>query len=233
MRARSATGFSPCQVGKEINVAEFSGEGIDRPGASNPDAGKFGAGCGQHGAQQMLDALQRLGITPLRIGWALRLRQYAAVVVDHPNRNLCPANIYCSNHSISFPSESLLPLHDRRLVGLQINLPVGAFERQRFRTFRSNLADRFHRHRRRNRHLVSLCTVIHDHRIAAMVSTQRSHFDRGLVTLEGRMNAGPVSERLVDAMGALRFLKCRRQCWRDRFRADRPTAAFSLRQSCS
>jgi hypothetical protein len=88
-----------------------------------------------------------------------------------------PRSLYrrCQFHQSceSFPGQSLLPLHDGRFVRLQVHLPSRAFNWQRFGTISSNLANRFHGQRCRDRRLVSLCTVVHDHGIPAMISAQQ------------------------------------------------------------
>ena len=120
---------APCW--EEIDIAELPGEGIDRTGASNPNASQFNTGRCRLSTQHMFNAHQCLGIATLRICRTFSSAQHMAIIIDQSHCDFCAAYVNCANHAYFSPAK-LLPFHDGRFVRLQIHLPSGAFNWKRF-----------------------------------------------------------------------------------------------------
>jgi len=90
----------PSPSRKEIDVAKFSAQGINRTGRSDADAGKVGPGSLRGFAQHMRDQFDSIGVT-VGIGGRFHPRKHFTVVIDHADRDFCASNVDRADHEYS------------------------------------------------------------------------------------------------------------------------------------
>src|ERR1700730_214700 len=87
---------------KKVDVANHSGEGIDRTGGPNPDSGNLDAGLPGTVAQHIACAFERVGKSARRLGGRFKANLDAPLIIYQADGDLGPANVDSADHSVHF-----------------------------------------------------------------------------------------------------------------------------------